>query len=646
MDRIGCIIWYFNLQVDSLIARDILKKYWKYDTFRPLQEEIINSVLEGKDTLALLPTGGGKSICFQVPGLLLEGLTIVVTPLIALMRDQVDQLNKRGIRAMALYSGMSSRELDLALDNCIFGQYKFLYLSPERLQTDLFLSRAERMKIALLAIDEAHCISQWGYDFRPPYLQIADFKVKYEIPKIIAVTATATKQVQEDILDKLQMKDPQVFQKSFARFNLSYSVFRTENKLDKLLQILKNVPGSSVVYVRSRKATQLVSQQLKNAGITTDYYHAGLPTSLRTQKQQQWIEDKIRVMVATNAFGMGIDKPNVRTVIHWDLPDSLEAYYQEAGRAGRDERKAFAVLLFQEADLVALKERVQKNHPTLDLIKRVYQSLANKYKLAVGSGENSRFEFDYQDFIQTFNLPLFETHFALKKLETEGLISISDGYNEPSKVNMLLAHDDLYRFQVEHASLDPIVKALLRLYGGEMHADFVSIREDEIARFIKVPKSKVIQWLDHLHQINVIEYQKASFKSQVTFVSPRLDKDSLPITKTELQERLSIDEKKVEAMINYATQTLACRTRNIQAYFDEQTDQDCGVCDSCLQRKKSIQLVDESTLLNLIPAEGVLIDELTEQLRSNRETVLASLRLMIERGSVELINEKTIIRKH
>jgi ATP-dependent DNA helicase RecQ len=628
--------------VDTLSARDILSKYWKYDSFRPLQEEIIQSVCAEKDTLALLPTGGGKSLCYQIPGMMLEGISIVITPLIALMRDQVDQLNKRGIRATALYSGMSSREIDLALDNCIFGQIKFLYISPERLQSELFMARAERMKIALLAIDEAHCISQWGYDFRPPYLEISTFRKEFEIKRLIAVTATATKSVKQDIVAKLEMKDAEVFQQSFARDNLSYSVFETENKLPKLLQILNNVPGSSVVYVRTRKATQIIASQLKNAGINAEHYHAGMTSSMRAERQQQWINDQLRVMVATNAFGMGIDKPNVRTVIHLDLPDSLEAYYQEAGRAGRDQHKAYAVLLYQKADLETLKERIEKTHPSLELIKRVYQSLANKYKLAVGSGENSRFDFDYQDFTETFNLPLYETHFAVKKLENEGLINISDGFNEASKVNLLLAHEDLYRFQVEHASLDPVVKALLRIYGGELHQDFVLVREDEIARFLKVSKKQVIQWLDHLHQINVLEYQKASARSQLTFLQARLDKDSLPIVEADIIDRKKVDQDKVDAMVQYARSSKQCRSRMLQTYFDEITDQDCGVCDYCLKKKKTEPEIERHQLLEYVGEEGIELRDLADALKVEQSELELLIRDMVELGKVELLNDSLV----
>jgi ATP-dependent DNA helicase RecQ len=631
--------------LDSLTPTEILKKYWGYDTFRPLQQEIIQSVLDGHDTLALLPTGGGKSICFQVPALMLDGICIVVTPLIALMKDQVDQLNRRGIKALALYSGMSSREIDLGLDNCIYGQYRFLYVSPERLQTELFLARAEKMNISMMAVDEAHCISQWGYDFRPPYMQIADFREAAGVDKLLAVTATATRNVKQDIQEKLKMVEPKVFSKSFARFNLSYSVFETENKLDKMVQILTNVPGSSVVYVRSRKATREVAQYLQQRNISADYYHAGLGAEQRSNKQQQWVQNRVRVMVSTNAFGMGIDKPDVRTVIHLDLPDSLEAYYQEAGRAGRDERKAYAVLLFHQKDMIDLKERITHTTPSLDLIKRVYQALANRYKLAIGSGTNSRYDFDYSEFTKTFNLPGFETHYALKKLQSDGLIDLTEGYYQPSKAYMLLEHDELYKFQIAHASLDPIIKALLRLYGGELYSDFMVIREDELARFLKKGRAQVVTWLESLAHYNVIEYQKASNKVQITFLMPRFDKDSLPIESKQLAERRKINQEKADAMIGYASNEDQCRTRLLQAYFDELTDQNCGVCDFCVKRKKKTETITQSNLLDNIPSEGVSIDELVGTLKKDREAVLDAIRLLVEEGKISLINEHMIMRK-
>ena len=399
--------------------QSILKQYWGYDTFRPLQAEIIQSVLEGRDTLALLPTGGGKSLCFQVPTLMSEGICIVISPLIALMQDQVEQLKRRGISAVGIFSGMHKNQIDIALDNCIYGDIKFLYVSPERLQTKLFIERAKQMKINLLAIDEAHCISQWGYDFRPPYMKIAEFRALLPKVPMIALTATATEEVRADILNRLEMVNPQTFQQSFARANLSYSAFKEDDKERRLMKILQNVQGSGVVYVRNRRRTQEISDLLNKYNIQSTFYHAGLNAQERTKRQENWIKNRVRVIVATNAFGMGIDKPDVRTVVHLDLPDTLEAYYQEAGRAGRDGEKAYTVALYNQSDTENLEKNVLTSYPPLELVRRVYQSLGNLFQLAVGTGEFNSFDFDLLEFQNRFNLPPTDTYFALKILENQ-----------------------------------------------------------------------------------------------------------------------------------------------------------------------------------------------------------------------------------
>ncbi|GAB4249139.1 MAG: RecQ family ATP-dependent DNA helicase [Ekhidna sp.] len=566
---------------------DILKHYWGYDSFRSLQEEIIQSVLDKKETLALLPTGGGKSICFQVPALALEGICIVVSPLIALMRDQVDQLTRRGIRAAALFSGMTRREMDIVLDNCIYGGYKFLYVSPERLKTELFLERAKKMKISLLAIDEAHCISQWGYDFRPPYLEIASFKEEYHIERLIALTATATKEVKEDIVSKLGMDEPEIFQKSFARANLSYSVFRLEHKEGKLLDILQNVPGSSVVYVRSRKRTREIADVLKRAGISADHYHAGLSGLERSQKQNAWIKNQVRVMVATNAFGMGIDKPDVRTVVHMDLPDTLEAYYQEAGRAGRDERKAYAVALYHSQDVDELKNRIERSIVPLELIKRTYQALANYYKMAIGSNAFSSFPFQYDQFVKTYNLPVVETYAALKKLSDEGLIQITEGFFEPSKLIFLLDKSETYKYQVANPKLDPVIKTILRLQGGEAFVSYVKIKEKELAVLLKAEIGEVKQWLSFLSNQEVIDYQPSNDTPTLTFLTPRMEVDKLPIDSKQIEWRRELALKKASAVIDYV-KSKECRTQIFQRYFDEETSIICGKCDNDLEHKKHL----------------------------------------------------------
>ena len=564
----------------------ILKQYWGYSEFRSLQSEIIGAVLDKQPVLALLPTGGGKSICFQVPALCVEGICIVISPLIALMKDQVMQLQKRNIKAVAIYSGMSKKEIDIALDNCIYGQIKFLYVSPERLKTDIFKERAKQMDINLLAIDEAHCISQWGYDFRPPYLEIAEFIEEIRPPRIVALTASATREVKFDILEKLKADNARVFQKSFARANLSYSVFELEHKEQKILEILRNVQGSSVVYVRSRKQTREIAEFLHYNQISTDYYHAGVPGSIRSAKQDKWIAGETRVMVATNAFGMGIDKPDVRTVIHYDLPDSLEAYYQEAGRAGRDEQKAYAIQLYTKNDIENLRTRTEQAAVSVEYIRRVYQALANYFKLAVGSNALSSFEFDYQAFARNFDLPLVETFHALNKLTDEGLIALNEPFKENSKLIFNLEQQEIYKFQVANRAMDPVIKVLMRLYGGQLFTDFVTIKEKDVASLLGESIEKAYQQLTYLHQAEVVTYQRASDIPRITFLTPRYDANNLPLDQKRIKWRRDVTFGKAESVINYVSDTKKCRSRVIQKYFDEITAEDCGVCDVCLSKAK------------------------------------------------------------
>jgi ATP-dependent DNA helicase RecQ len=620
---------------------DILKKYWGYDAFRPLQEDIIKSVLEGADTLALLPTGGGKSICFQVPGLMLEGVCLVVSPLIALMKDQVQQLQKRNIKAVALYAGMSKREIDITLDNIAYGAYKFVYVSPERLQSELFRARAEKMNISLLAIDEAHCISQWGYDFRPPYLEIANFKEEFGVEKIIALTATATPEVRKDITEKLGMSQPKIFTKSFARFNLSYSVFQLESKLEKCLQILQNVPGSSVVYVRTRKRTKEIAQELGRRGLSVDFYHAGLTPVERSTKQEKWIKGQIRVIVSTNAFGMGIDKPDVRSVIHMDLPDTLEAYYQEAGRAGRDERKAYAVMLYRPSDIDDLKRRIEESHVDLAMIRRVYQSLANYYKLAVGSGLNSTFEFHHQQLIKNFDLPTVSTFHALKKLEDEGLIQISEGFYQPSRLICLLTHDDLYKFQVANSAYDPIIKSILRLYGGEIYNDYVEIRESDIAHMTNLSKKVVHERLEMMAKYEVIDYQSSSAAPHITFTTPRLDANSLPVDKEMIAWRKDVALQKAAKVLAYLESDTQCRTRLLQAYFGEESEEDCGICDYCVEKRKREkgELHEPGELIYFIPEGGIALDQLVRKSSMVRQDVINLLRELLDQSKISFDSE-------
>ncbi len=587
--------------------QQILKQYWGYDTFRPLQADIVLSVLTGHDTLALLPTGGGKSICFQVPAMALEGICVVVTPLIALMQDQVAQLKRRGISAVALYAGMHPNQLDIALDNCIYGEVKFLYVSPERLQSQLFLARAKQMKIALVAIDEAHCISQWGYDFRPPYLHIAEFKALFPSAKLIALTATATTEVKTDIIEKLMMQNPAVFQQSFARDNLSYTALLEENKEQRLLQMLQKIQGTAIVYVRNRRKTQEIATWLQAKGITATFYHAGLTTQERTQRQQAWIDNRIRVMVATNAFGMGIDKPDVRLVVHIDLPETLEAYYQEAGRAGRDSQKAFAVQLYHLGDLEQLEQHVFQQYPSVDFVKKVYQSLGNYYQLATGSGEMACFDLDLMALQQKFQLPTTDTFFALKILENQGFISLSEAVFHPSKIWLQLDNRQLYDFQLRNPSYDAFIKLLLRVYGGEVFAGYVVINEAQLSKAFSMPVGHVERMLEQLEKFDILKYDKQKNKPQLTFLTPRFDASRLPIDLSTLTQRKNKALSKAQAVKHYVTHQKRCRTQLLLEYFDEITSRTCGVCDICVQQKRQLdkrQQVQEKILALL--ADGAM----------------------------------------
>ena len=571
-----------------MTIHEILKVYWGYDQFRPLQEEIIHSVLSGNDTLALMPTGGGKSLCFQVPALMKEGLCLVVSPLIALMKDQVENLKKREIPAVAVYSGMSRRDIDITLDNCVYGNIKFLYLSPERLHTEIFIERAKRMKINLIAVDEAHCISQWGYDFRPAYLQLAILRELLPAVPVLALTATATPEVQHDIQEKLAFRQPLVFKKSFARANLSYSVLPEENKEQKLLQILQAIPGAAVVYVRSRKRSQELARFLSQHHISATFYHAGLDYKQRAERQDNWLDNKIRVIVATNAFGMGIDKPDVRVVIHTDLPDNLEAYYQEAGRAGRDEGKAYAVLLALPSETTDLQHRLTQQYPEYDFLKKTYQALANFFQVAVGGDEMASYDFDLELFQDQYNLPAYATYFALKRLEDAGLIQFNESFFQPSRLHFRLSGQDIYRYRVANTRFDTFLQVLLRLYGGELYSGFMNISEEDIARKSHLSLTDTQHNLEYLHQNGIVYYQPQKEKPQLTFLTPRHDLQRLPLNTAYLEARKQTAQRRLLAMTSYATSHNRCRTLLFQDYFGEQTDATCGVCDVCVKQRRQL----------------------------------------------------------
>lgn len=619
----------------------ILKKYWKHTQFRPLQQEIINAVLERHDTLALLPTGGGKSICFQVPAMQLDGLCIVISPLIALMKDQVENLKSKGIYALAVHSGMGREEIDIYLNNCIFGAVKFLYVSPERLQTEIFQERVKQMKVSLIAVDEAHCISQWGYDFRPSYLQIAQLREVLTGVPVIALTATATTQVRDDIISKLAFgKSREVYQQTFARDNLSFVVRHTENKERKLLEVLQKVQGSVIIYVRSRKGTQETAELLVKKGISATHYHAGLTFDQRSQHQEDWIKNKKRVIVATNAFGMGIDKPNVRTVVHLDLPENLESYYQEAGRAGRDGLRAFAAIIYHKADITSLQTKVQQSHPSIEFLKKVYQALANYFQLAEGSGEGESFDFELYDFCDHFKLHVAEVYNALKKLEEEGLIEFNESFYSPSQLFFSADKGRIYEFQVANARFDPIIKMLLRLYGGQLYTDFTKISESYLAKALNISLPDLTALLNHLHEIQLIIYRPAKDKPQLTFVLPRQDAARLPLNIKRLEERKALSESKMEKMVEFVTTSHRCRMQLVQEYFGEDTFQVCGKCDVCIDKKKRENLQEikglRSEVLKLLAEKLYTIEQLEERIApQDVELFVDVIREMVDDGEIE-----------
>jgi ATP-dependent DNA helicase RecQ len=625
--------------LDSPIS--ILQKYWKHSQFRAMQEDIIASVLKGHDTLALLPTGGGKSVCFQVPAMLLDGICIVITPLIALMKDQVTQLKQRGIEAVAIHSGMSRQQVDVLLDNCVNGGVKFLYVSPERLQTELFIVRVKRMKVGLIAVDEAHCISQWGYDFRPPYLKIASLREIIPDVTIIALTASATVIVCNDIQDKLAFKaGSMVFKKSFARDNLSFVVRKTENKEKKLLEILQKVNGSAIIYVRSRKATQALAEMLVKRKTSASFYHAGLAFEERSKRQEEWIQNKTRVIVATNAFGMGIDKPDVRTVIHLDLPENLESYYQEAGRGGRDGLRSYAVMIYQDADVDNLRQKVEQAHPSPEFLKKIYQALANYFQLALGSAEGESFDFDLHDFTERFKLHASEVYVALKKLEEEGLIQFNESFYSPSLLHFEVDKTALYQFQVANAQFDPVIKMLLRLYGGELFSDFIKVSESYLAKGLKISMAETIKILQHLHDLHILAYQPTKEKPQLTFVMARQDAERLPLNTHRMAERKKLIFQKMEAMISFATTEHRCRMQMIQDYFDEVTFNACGICDICIDRRKkeNIRAFEDlrDEVVTLLKHGSLTIEAIEEKISpTDHELFVDVMRDMIDEGLLE-----------
>lgn len=563
----------------------ILKEYWGYSEFRPLQLEIIHSVMHLNDTLALMPTGGGKSLCFQIPALALEGICIVVSPLIALMNEQVDALNKKGIKATAINSAMNKREIDLTLDNCIYGKIRFLYLSPERLGNDIVKARISKMPVNLIAVDEAHCISHWGYDFRPAYLKIAELRNLCPGVPVLALTATATPEVVKDIQSKLDFKKPNLLRKSFVRTNLAYVVLYEEDKKNRLVKICNNVKGSSIIYARSRKKTEEISEFLNLHNIQSDYYHAGLSYPLRSKKQSDWLSSNNKVLVCTNAFGMGIDKADVRLVIHYDLPDCIESYFQEAGRAGRDEHKAFAILLYNNADKTELERTINASFPPLQTIRQIYQAISNYFQIPVGSGMEQTFNFEMSGFCNRFKLDPLTVHHSLKLLKKEGYLTTTESLYQPSRIHFTVHKDALYKFQVANKGYDSFIKLLLRSYTG-LFDNYVRFNENDLAIKSRLPYGQVVKQLNYLDKAGILSYIPQTEVPQLSFNLPRVDAKELSISNENLKERKEQAFERMNSIEDYASNPDKCRSQLLLAYFGELNSNACGICDYCLERNK------------------------------------------------------------
>jgi len=630
--------------------KEILLKHWGYPDFRAMQEDIIKSVADdNKDTLGLLPTGGGKSILFQVPALAKEGVCLVVTPLIALMKDQVENLKKRNISAVAIYSGMSSHEIDIALNNAVYGAYKFLYLSPERLATKLFLARVPDMKVNLVAIDEAHCISQWGYDFRPSYLNIS--AIREYLPNIpfLALTATATPQVADDIQEKLGFAEKNMFRKSFARSNLIYIVRQVDDKLKYLLKIAKTEKGTGIVYVRNRKKTVEIAKFLHENGVSADYYHAGVDSKLKDLKQQNWKDDKTRVIVSTNAFGMGIDKDDVRFVVHIDLPESPEAYFQEAGRGGRDEKIAYAVLLYNKTDKINTEKRLRASFPEISKIRQVYNSLCNYYEIPVGEGKNLVRAFNIRDFVTKFKLDTYTVHSSIKFLQSEGYIDFSENDFSPSKIFFSIERNDLYKFQVANSNLDTFIKMLLRTYSGSF-SGYVGINEEYIAKKTNVKKEVVINYLQTLAAKEIIKYSKQSNTPFLIFTSERLDDKNLRLSKEKYKEKKDRYTNRVNAMLQYAESDSRCRSQMLLAYFGEKHTHKCGHCDVC-KKKNEFGLTDyefdtyKKSIIETLTEKPMLIQKLVDAVGNDEKKIIIVVRWLLDNDEIIYDDKKMVCLK-
>lgn len=564
----------------------ILKQYWGYDDFRGIQQEIIHSIGSGKDTLGLMPTGGGKSIAFQVPALAQEGICIVITPLIALMKDQVENLKKRGIKAAAIYSGLTHNEILVTLENCIFGDYKFLYVSPERLSSELFLTKLKRMRVSFITVDEAHCISQWGYDFRPSYIRIADLRKVIPQAPVLALTATATPEVVKDIQDKLLFRQEHVFKMSFARKNLAYVVRHTEDKESELLHIINSIPGTVIVYCRSRKGCRDLAAQLEERGLTATFYHAGLSNCEKDERQRLWQTDQCRVMVATNAFGMGIDKPDVRLVVHMDVPDSPEAYFQEAGRAGRDGRKAYAVLLYNASDKTKLMKRIPDTFPDREFIKEIYEHICYYYQMAMGDGLNVTREFNLNEFCRNFKHFPVPTDSALRILTRAGYLEYIDEQENDSRLIFLVRRDELYHLDGLEPEYESLLQAVLRSYGG-VFSDYITIDETLLSKQTGLSRDMVYRGLIALGKRRIISYIPYKKTPYIRFAQKRVETERIVISREIYENRKEKYEARIQAMIDYATRDDLCRSRMLLAYFGETSEENCQACDVCLKKNSA-----------------------------------------------------------
>ena len=613
----------------------ILKQYWGYDSFRGIQEDIIRSIGEGRDTLGLMPTGGGKSVTFQVPALAQEGMCLVITPLIALMKDQVQNLKRRGIKALAVYSGMSRQDIIATLENAIFGNYKFLYISPERLDTEIFRIKLAKMKISLITVDESHCISQWGYDFRPAYLKIAEVRRLLPGVPVLALTATATPEVVKDIQLRLEFREENVFRMSFERTNLAYVVRRTENKAGELLHILQRMAGSAIIYVRNRRRTKEVTEWLQQQGITADFYHAGLDDAVKDIRQQRWQKGESRVMVATNAFGMGIDKPDVRLVIHLDLPDSIEAYFQEAGRAGRDGQKAYAIILYAKSDSTTLRKRIPDTFPEKDYIRDVYEHLQYYYEMAMGDGRGCVREFDIEDFCRKFKYFPVPVDSALKILTQAGYLEYTDERDNASRLLFTVRREELYRLRELGDDTDRLIQAALRSYTG-LFTDYAFISEDTLAVRAGLTHRQVYELLKELSRRRIVSYIPHKKTPYIIYTRERVESERLNIPPAVYEERKARYEQRIRAMLDYVTNDTACRSRMLLHYFGEQNEHDCGQCDTCIELRKQTeartaglserirqcldsQPLTPADLAAQIPVEKDLLTDTLHQMMDNKQ---------------------------